>query len=100
MTMSWFLKAEVSWGWEVRSILRDLTVLGGRAVEVGRWIAVTVKPTVVRAVRMWEPRFPVACDGVRGWGPGWGMCGGRRLTPMRAILRKEVEAIVGREGML
>jgi len=59
-TTSWPLNAEVRSGSLLRSTLRLFAALLGTFVEFFLWTAVTVKPALLRAMRILEPRLPVA----------------------------------------
>jgi hypothetical protein len=60
-TTSWFLNAAVRADSLVRSTLILLAAPWAMFLESARWMAVTVKPALFKAVRILDPRFPVAC---------------------------------------
>ncbi len=60
ITTSMFLNAAVRSDSDNRSTLTDLAALGADFLESLRPTAVTVKPAVLRAVRILDPRVPVA----------------------------------------
>ncbi len=62
ITTSIFLKAEVRSDSDEKSTLTDLVVVGAGFLESLRPTAVTVKPAVLRAVKMLDPTVPVACS--------------------------------------
>jgi len=59
-TTSWPLKAAVRSDWLAKSTLMLLAAPMGVFVESFLWMAVTVKPALLRAVRSLDPRLPVA----------------------------------------
>lgn len=59
-TTSWPLNAEVRSSSLLRSTLRLFAAPLGIFVESFLWTAVTVKPALLRAMRILDPRLPVA----------------------------------------
>ena len=62
---SWPFNADVRSSCDDRLTLIDLADSGTLFGESARWIAVTLKPAAVNAVKILDPRFPVAWLNIR-----------------------------------